>query len=816
MTLDSARWDSAGDATIGSAGAGTVTVQSGGDFEANRFFIGDGLIAKGEVTVTGTGSTLNASLNSNVSLYAIGINGGTGTLHVLAGADITTSSTTTGDISIGEGAGSVGTLNIDGAGSTAESEDINVGYGGTGSLNITTGGSIVLTDTVATNRNFTVALTLQPSGAIGTGTVLVNGDSSLLSVGTFTLGNTGMGAATVSSGGRITSGAGATIGNLAGSRGTLTVTGVGALADSTFAVTGNLLVGEFGQGTLRAELGGNVTVSTDLVIGDDITNTSDNSVTITGGGSLLTVGNRLVVGNEGVGNSTPGSETTNSLSITSGATASAAFLRVAEIAGSKGEMLVNGAGTNFNASNDAVVGTAGTGALEISGGAVLTTTSSFFAGYSGAGNGTVTVSGGGSQLAVNGNNASDTFIGGYTGSAGGTGTVLIENGGFMNTRQSVFLGGNTTGNGSLTVTGPGSQLNSDDGLANEATYVGYANRGTLTIADGASVDSELARIGELTTVGAGEAAATVTGVNGAASTWNVSGNVVVGDFGVGSLHITAGGRVISNSSGGAGLTVIGNGPASDGSSVLIDGAGSNWTHTGSDFSVGYSGGDVANPVTLTIQNGGSLNVARILIADSTGSRGIATVTGANSRLDASTNIFVGDQAVGFLNVTAGGVAQAQNAIEVGGFAAGNGAVLVDGAGSRLVSGGYLSLGDSSATSAAVGLLTIQNGGTVDTGANAFVGRFTFGNGTANVNDGGTWNVDTSMYVAGDVATASAGAGTGVLNINPGGRVNITDTLKVWNKGVVNFNGGSLGVLQLTTLARVRAAPSISKVASWPS
>jgi fibronectin-binding autotransporter adhesin len=802
VTLSGPNWTSAGDARIGDVGFGTLTVNSGSDLNARQFVIGNQSGSTGEVTVTGTGSLLNATLNSNVSLYAIGTNGGTGTLHVLAGAHVTTTSTIQGDISIGEGTGSTGTLNIDGAGSNAESEDVNVGYGGTGALNITNGGSMVLTDAAATTRNLTIALTL---GGIGAGTVSVAGDNSLLSVGTISLGHTGAGTATVSAGGRINvvSGSNAVIGNLAGSSGGLTVTGVGSLADSTFAVTGNLLVGGFGQGTLRAELGGNVTVSTDLVIGDDVTNTNDNSVTIIGGGSLLTVGNRLVVGNEGVGNNTPGSETTNSLSITDGATASAAFLRVAEIAGSKGEMLVDGAGTTFSTTtNDAVVGTAGTGALQVSGGAVLTTASTFFAGYSGAGNGTVIVTGAGSQLAVNGNNSSSTFIGGYTGAAGGTGSVTIENGGFMNTRQNVYLGGNTTGDGSLTVTGAGSRVDSDDGLANETTYVGYANRGTLTIADGASVDSELVRIGELATVANGEAVATVTGVNGTASTWNVSGNVLVGNAGVGRLSITAGGRLISNSAGIAALTAIGNGATSDGSSVLIDGAGSNWTHTGSDFSVAFSGGDVANPVTLTIQNGGSLNVARILIADSTGSRGIATVTGTNSRLDASTNIFVGDQAVGFLNVTAGGVAEAQNAIEVGGFAAGNGTVLVDGAGSRLVSGGYLSLGDSSATSAAVGLLTIQNGGTVDTGANAFVGRFTFGNGTAHVNNGGTWNVATSMYVAGDVATASAGAGTGTLNIDAGGRVNITDTLKVWNKGVVNFDGGALGTLELTTLTRV--------------
>ena len=48
-----------------------------------------------------------------------------------------------------------------------------------------------------------------------------------------------------------------------------------------------------------------------------------------------------------------------------------------------------------------------------------------------------------------------------------------------------------------------------------------------------------------------------------------------------------------------------------------------------------------------------------------------------------------------------------------------------------------------------------------------------------------------MYVAGDVATASGGAGTGVLNVNTGGLVDVAATLKVWNNGIVNLNGGTI-------------------------
>ncbi len=808
VTLDAARWDSAGDARIGSAGAGTVTVQNGGDFEADQFLIGDGTVALGEVTVTGSGSTLNASLTSNVSLYAIGINGGTGTLHVLAGGDITTTSTGSGDISIGEGIGSTGTLNIDGAGSTAESEDIWVGHGGTGFLNVTNGGVINLTDATAPTREFIVARTLAATGDIGTGAVLVSGDNSLISAGPVTVGLTGVGTATISGGGRINAGAGATIGGSAGSSGMLTVTGVGSLADSTFAVTGNLLVGQFGQGTLRAELGGNITVSTNLVIGDDVTNTSDNSVTIDGAGSLLTVGNILYVGNEAVGNDTPGSETTNSLSVTDGATASTVFLRVAEIAGSKGEMLVDGAGSSFTATNDAVVGTAGTGKLEITSGAVLTTTSSFWAGFTGSGNGAVTVNGPGSQLNINSNNASHTFIGGnLSPTAGGTGTVVIENGGFMSTTVNLYLGSNATGNGVLVVRGPGSRLDSDDLFANEVTYVGYANRGAFSILDGASVDSELVRIGELSTAAVDEAVAAVSGVNGTASTWNVRGDVVVGNSGVGALNISAGGRLISNPDG-TGISAIGNGATSNGSSVLIIGAGSKWTDAGglagpgTDLYIGNSGGSV-QPTTLNIHDGGALESGRGVIARLGGSRADVIVTGNGARWDA-TSFLIGNLSNGSLTVSNDGDVHSTGEVIIGnnvsGAQHGIGVTTVTGSGSTLISDTTLTVGRATTTD---GMLGIEDGGAVTNTGHGSIAALAGSLGAVNVGNGSTpvstWTNGASLFVGGsDVASG----GIGTLNVNDRGSVSVANELKLWANGHVVLNGGTVGSLTIKTLTRV--------------
>ena len=588
----------------------------------------------------------------------------------------------------------------------------------------------------------------------------------------------------------------------------LTVAGFGSLADSTFAVTGDLVVGNFGQGKLQATLGANVTVSGDLFIGDRISNTSGNSVTITGGGSQLTVGsalfNRLYVGYDAVGNNTPGSETTNSLSVANAATASTMSLRVAENTGSKGKMLVSGAGSSFTSSTTAIIGNRGAGSLEISGGANLTNVGEFFVGLDDVGN--VLVSGAGSVLQANVTSSANLWVGGEGNN--GVGSVTVEKGGRLNTAAHVYLGGSSTSEGMLLVTGPGSHVDSDDGGVDEVTFVGYQNRGTLMIADGASVDSELVRIGEINTVAAGEALATVTGVNGSASTWNVSGNAFVGNLGVGRLEITAGGRMISNTAA-AGNSVIGQGASSDGSAVVIDGAGSKWTDAGglagpgTDIFIGNGGGSVALPTTLTVQNGGALETGRGVIARLDGSRADVVVTGNGSRWDA-TGILLGSLSSGSLTVSNGADVNSTGDIILGanvsGAQRGVGVATVSGAGSTLSTNATLTIGNPNTT---MGTLNIQDGGAVMNTSYGYIAGFAGSTGTANVGNGSlvisSWTNVASLFVGGGAAAAG---GNGTLNVNSRGSVSVANELKLWANGHVVLNGGTAGSLTVQTLTRV--------------
>ena len=783
---------------VGELGEGELHLTNGAVVTHNGLRIGNQAGSDGLVTVDGASSFLGD--NATPNLVQVG-DFGTGQLDISGTADARASQAL-----IGVEMGSIGTVNITGTGSTlttgiaggtATDNRTAIGRTGVGIVNITAGGSM----SVSNARD-----TILGQDADGSGTIFIDA-GTFSNADTLEVGRSGDGTITVQNGSTLASAGSATLGVNAGSEGSVTVNdsifSVGFLAQ----IVDNLIVGNLGKGTFTVQNGGTLTVENDTFIGQSAGNLNANKLTVTGTGTTATLDSVAYVGNLGNG----------ALEVSAGAAVTTSFLRVGQFAGATGDLVVT-SGATLTANNDTVFGTDGDATFTVSAGG-QSINDILYIGYDD----------GSAFGAVTGRNsllrAGHLFIGGASGQTGGVAQLTISDGGTLAAGDEIFIGGNTTGHGRLIVTGVNDNgtPQTDDDLrstadfednaagvaANDFTNIGSVGNARVEIRNGGLMLSERVLVdgapANATLFGEGAPFNETLLVSGAFdpgtpgdpnddvhSTLEVLDGLTVGNTRGSSLRIENGGLVISSMVGGSGARAsIGAGAAADGSSVVIDGAGSNWTHTSSDFSVAVSGGNVANPVMLAIQNGGSLNAQRILIADAAGSRGIATVTGAGSRLDASTDLFVGDQAVGFLDVTAGGVAQAQNAIEVGGFAAGNGTVLVDGAGSRLISGGYLSLGDSSATSAAVGLLTIQNGGTVDTGTNAFVGRFTFGNGTAHVNSGGTWNVATSMYVAGDVATAAGGAGTGVLNVNTGGLVDIAATLKVWNNGVVNLNGGTI-------------------------
>nr|WP_281167854.1 autotransporter domain-containing protein [Amorphus coralli] len=168
-------------------------------------------------------------------------NGDVATLRIADGGEVTN-----GEGTIGDDAGSDGTVTVTGAGSTwTNSDDLYVGYSGTGKLTVSDGGSVfneygILGDDPGSDG--TVSVT-------GAGSTWTN--SEVVDVG-----SSGTGRLTISNGGTVSN----TIGNIGyrqDSDGTATVTGAG----STWTSSGSLRVGSEGTGTLTVVDGGSVSVT---------------------------------------------------------------------------------------------------------------------------------------------------------------------------------------------------------------------------------------------------------------------------------------------------------------------------------------------------------------------------------------------------------------------------------------------------------------------------------------------------------------------------------------------------------------------------
>ena len=193
-----------------------------------------------------------------------------------------------GNTFIGLDVGTVGILNVTGAGSLMETDDLFVGGdSGTGTVTISGGGQIL--------SGFRGILGNDPGG---NGTVTVTGAGSLwdvnssLSVGSF---GGGIGSLTVSAGGRVT-GLFATVGEegatptLPTASGIVTVTG----ADSVLETTSSLTVGGGGSGTVNVLSGAALTTGADSFIGR--TASSSGIVTVSGSGAKWDSARNLYVG----------------------------------------------------------------------------------------------------------------------------------------------------------------------------------------------------------------------------------------------------------------------------------------------------------------------------------------------------------------------------------------------------------------------------------------------------------------------------------------------------------------------------------------
>lgn len=276
----------------GNTGTGTLDIKNGADVTSRSSYIGYNSGSTGTATVDGSGSTWDTG---GYSLFA-GYDG-TGTLDIKNGADVTTSAGF-----IGYAAGSVGTVTVDGSGSTWIGATLYAGYTGTGTLNIT-GGADVTSGVSYIGRN---------TG--GTGTVTVDGSGSTWNTGSSTIstGYNGTGTLNITNGADVTSGTGY-IGKNAGSVGTVTVDGYGSTWNTGLysiyvgysdAATATLNVSNDAQVTTTNYLDigakGTVNLSGGKLSAANLVGPVD-SLNFTGGELEITTGNVTISGGDPLG-----------------------------------------------------------------------------------------------------------------------------------------------------------------------------------------------------------------------------------------------------------------------------------------------------------------------------------------------------------------------------------------------------------------------------------------------------------------------------------------------------------------------------------
>ena len=269
-------------------------------------------------------------------------------------------------------------------------------------------------------------------------------------------------------------------------------------------------------------------------------------------------------------------------------------------------------------------------------------------------------------------------------------------------------------------------------------FVGRNATGTLNIGSGGTVSNVFGHVGGCS--GCSTSAFGTVTVNGAGSTWTNSAALIVGDSGTGQVTISGGGQVLTGAAGG----FLGNSPGATGTMTVTD-AGSTWNISGQLVVGGFLGPASGS---LTVQNGGTVTNTEGNLGYSSGSTGTATVSGAGATWTNSGDLYIGRNGTGTLSIGGGGTVSSAVG-RVGGCdgcdTGAVGTVTVSGAGATWTNSAGLAVGYSG-----TGQVTIADGGQVLTGpTGGFIGLRPGATGTMTVTDpGSTWNISDQLVVGG--------------------------------------------------------------------
>jgi T5SS/PEP-CTERM-associated repeat protein len=455
-----------GPMNIGRHGDGTVNIYSGGTVTSRYINIGTAATGEGGVLVSGTGANLTTTGTDNT--IQIGV-AGKGNLEVQAGGEVSA-------LMIGVGVNNLGSLGIDGAGSKVIASNdggrfggsydgfggfVRVGDAGIGQVTITDGGVLEIRPGETVNTDTTGAAMVVGDGFNGQGSVAVTGEGSAINItgpdSFASVGHAGLGSLDISAGADMTVHYLA-IGQYVGGSGTVVVRGDGSTLDAGGFNSG-IGVGRAGIGSLTIQEGAFVT--TDFMnVGQFVG--GEGAVIVTGSDTRLEL-----TGTEAGANI--GREGTGSLMILDGAVVEGKSLSLAHEASGSGTVLIaNDGSLELGAGGDLQIGRMGSGTFTVQSGGSASVNYVEIGHFAGS-HGQAVVTGIGSELIVEGTDA-DIQVG-----REGTGSLAVQNGGVVETLSLTIARG---GNGTVAIDGAGSAIivSNDSGLnsapyANEAGFV---------------------------------------------------------------------------------------------------------------------------------------------------------------------------------------------------------------------------------------------------------------------------------------------------------------------------------------------------------
>jgi T5SS/PEP-CTERM-associated repeat protein/autotransporter-associated beta strand protein len=654
------------------------------------------------------------------------------------------------------------------------------GYiGNTASGTVTVDGGALFSGTASVGHNSDVSGVVNISG---TGATWTNS-------GSVAIGDCGYGTLSITGGGTVNSLFFSRIGSLVGSNGFATVSGSG----STWNNAGNFTVGRYGNGTLSITDGGLVSVGNTVFVAYAGTNTGVIDFG-SGGGTLSTlILYSRATDLKGTGTILTGGLVSDvNLTFDGCGTTSVSF-------GTGGTMSV--ALTSYTNIGDLGVGYVGAATATIQNGGTVVS----FYGYLGYGTGSTGVA------LVHGSNTVWQSLGDlYVGNRGSGTLSITDHGTVINSSNVGRIGTEVGSTGQAIVSGSGSQW------ANGAVVVGDSGNGTLSVVDGAYVNSGTGLIaGNTSTIG-------LAVISGAGSQWKISGECAIGNYGSGSLSITEGASASCSQ---------GSIAAAAGSRgwVSVSGSGSQWACNGL-CSVGHLGRG-----TLSIANGGTASCGSSRIAYGVNSTGLALVSETSSQWNISGYLYVGNSGGGTLSVANGATVSCTDGY-IGNGSNSTGLAIISGSGSVWKSGGLYvgnsgsgtlsmaggsrawassvsvnsnswlttDIGRGSLISIGTGVGTITNNGSIRMSAGAAVAAGTYkpisargwiGSGTC-LAVGGTWGTSSHTFTVSTAATTTAGASTTI------DRAAIQRLLVDDGSGQWAFGASVLGTTTASTMSMV--------------